>query len=507
MLHKLIAGSRAGHRILVVVIIVSAIQRLTLKLRVRSMMKREFLRTALSLLALLVLLPILGGAVSAETPEPSIGPGDTVATSVPTGLPENGEIVAEPPTTTATGVLDEVLETRTPVPTATPGVIEQGMTKVAARAGLDTPTFLGLSIGDWVNLALSMLWVLFGYLLGTWLVKGLLPRAVRGTATEFDDRLLKATGSDIRWLVVLLILHFSTARLTFVGADLKAILQDVYFLLGLAVGFRIVWRLMNLGGRWYRERAAQVEREEQLDPIITLLVRLGQGIAIVIAVSIVLSHFGVDVIAFAAVLGIGGLALSLAAKDVVSDAIDGFIILVDQPFRIGDRIEIQGASTWGDVVDIGLRTTRIRTRDNRMVIVPNSMIGANQVVNYSYPDPRYRIQTHVGIAYSADIEAARSIIVDTVRQIEGVLSEESVDVLYIEMGDSARILRVRWWIESYVDTRRIFDRVHTAIDLALDDAGIESPFPTQSLNLQVEQATLEGISQTLRGQHPAPSEA
>jgi small-conductance mechanosensitive channel len=399
-----------------------------------------------------------------------------------------------------------VVATRTPEPTATPGIVEQAVTKLAARAGLATTTFLGLSITDWINLGISILWVLIGYLLGTWLIRRLLPRTVRRTATEFDDRLLQATGSDIRWLVVLLLLHFATTRLTFASAELKTLLGDIYFVLGLAVVLRIVWRLLDLGGQWYRERAAHLEREEQLDPIITLLVRLGQAAAIVVAISILLSHFGVDVIAFAALLGIGGLALSLAAKDVVADAIDGFIILVDQPFRMGDRIEIQDVGTWGDVTEIGLRTTRIRTRDNRMVIVPNSIIGANQVINYSYPDPRYRIQTHVGIGYGADLEAARQLMVDTVRQVEGVLPDQPVDALYIEMGDSARIIRVRWWIESYVDTRRMLDRVHTAVERALDEAGIEMPFPTQSIRLQLEAETADRLpqapSQALR-EHPS----
>jgi small-conductance mechanosensitive channel len=207
------------------------------------------------------------------------------------------------------------------------------------------------------------------------------------------------------------------------------------------------------------------------------------------------------VTAFATALGLGGLAISLAAKDTVADAIAGFIILVDRPFRISDRIEIQGAGTWGDVVDIGLRTTRIRTRDNRLIIVPNSVIGDNQVINYSYPDPQYRIETHLGIAHGTDIETARQIIVDTVRQVEGILPDRPVDALYVEMGDSAMVFRVRWWIESYRDTRRMFDKVHTALQHALDEARIECPFPTQTLNLQMNSQVADQISYALRGQN------
>jgi MscS family membrane protein len=289
----------------------------------------------------------------------------------------------------------------------------------------------------------------------------------------------------VRWLVVILTLQFATRRLTFLSADVKTVLSDIYYVLGLAISLRIVWRLIDLADEWYRDSLQKQGRLGEIEPILTLFVRVGRVVAAVIALTILLSHFGINVTAFAAALGLGGLAISLAARDTIADAIAGFIILVDRPFRIGDRVEIQGVGTWGDVVDIGLRTTRIRTRDNRMVIVPNSTIGTNQVINYSYPDPRYRIETHVGIAYGSDIETARRVIIEAVRQVDGVLADKPVDALYVEMGDSAMIFRVRWWIESYRDTRRMFDKVHTVLQHALNDAGIESPFPTQAINLNL----------------------
>ena len=245
--------------------------------------------------------------------------------------------------------------------------------------------------------------------------------------------------------------------------------------------------MIDLADAWASRRAADEGRADELAPVTTLLVRVARVVVAISAVIILLSYFGVNVTAFAALLGLGGLALSLAAQDTIADAISGFIILVDQPFRIGDRIEIQEEGTWGGVVEIGLRTTRIRTRDNRMVIVPNAVIGKDQVVNYTFPDPRYRIETHVTIAYGTDIEEARQVIIDTVRQVEGILPDKPVDALYDEIGDWAMIFRVRWWIESYEDTRRVIDRVHTALQHGLDEAGLESPFPSQDLNLHLDE--------------------
>jgi small-conductance mechanosensitive channel len=444
---------------------------------------------ALILATLFVAMSPTGGGVLAQTPEPE---------STPASAGEESTAEPEP-----TGLLDEVVSaTRTPAPTATPGVIEEGVEQLVYAAGLSRTEFLGLTGADWINLIISLLLVLLGYLLGTWLIRRVMPRFVRRTATTFDDKALKDIGPSLRWLVVILVLHFSTVRLSFLSPEIKKTLEDIYFVVGVAIGLRIVWTLIDLADAWYRQRAVTAERADQLDPLITLLVRVGRVVLMVVGLTILLSHFGVNVTAFAAALGLGGLAFSLAARDTIADAIAGFIILFDQPFRIGDRIEIQDAGTWGDVVDIGLRTTRIRTRDNRMVIVPNSVIGTNQVINYSFPDPQYRIQTHVGIAYGTDIERARQLIVDTVRQVTGVLPDKPVDALYIEMGDSAMIFRVRWWIESYVDTRRMFDRVHTVLQNALDAEGIESPFPTQNLNLRLDREA----SGQLSGNLPLPGQ-
>jgi small-conductance mechanosensitive channel len=385
---------------------------------------------------------------------------------------------------TPTDLLQGLVTTRTPSPTATPGRIAEEVADLTASLGLDQRSFLGLTTNEWINLWISILVSLLAYLLGTWVVKRLLPRLARRSASDFDERFLEAIGPDLRWLLVLAILYIATRQLAFVSAEVKAILADLFFVLGLFVGVHIVWELVDLAEQWTREWLAKEDREEGLSPVITLLTRLIRVIIVVAGGSMLLSYFGINVTAFAAALGLGGLAISLAARDTIADMIAGLIVLVDRPFRIQDRIEIQDVGTWGDVVEIGLRTTRIRTRDNRMVIVPNSIIGRNQVINYTYPDPQYRIETHVRVAYGTDIKAARRVIVDAIRHVEGVLPDKPVDALYIDMGDSAMVFRVRWWIESYEDTRRMFDRVHTCLQKALDEAGIKLPYPTQSLNIR-----------------------
>jgi small-conductance mechanosensitive channel len=132
-----------------------------------------------------------------------------------------------------------------------------------------------------------------------------------------------------------------------------------------------------------------------------------------------------------------------------------------------------------------------------MVIVPNSKISSNEIVNYSYPDPQYRIQTHISIAYGTPIKTIQNVILDTLREVEGVMQDHNIDVLYHEMGDSAMIFRVRWWISSYADKRRVMDRVHIALQEGIDGAGLVSPFNTQTIDLQINPDTarlIKGLS-------------
>ncbi len=464
------------------------------------MNKRLLLVLILSAVALLVLYSTVGGVASAHLTESGTMQSGTPEPGTPEQpSPADGASVDASSTPEPTDLLEGVIMTRTPEPTATPGRIELQVEELVETVGLARATFLGLSVVDWTNLAISLLYVLAGYLIGTWLIRYLLPRVVRRTRTEFDDRLLEAVGGEVRWLVVILALYVATGRLTFVSAGLKTFLGDVYFVVGLVLVVRVVFKLIDLADGWARRRTMEAGRGGELEHVNVLLTRVARVVTAALALIILLGHFGVDVTALSAALGLGGLAITLAAQDTIADAIAGVIILVDRPFRVGDRIEIPGAGTWGDVLDIGLRTTRIRTRDNRVIILPNSTIGNNQVMNYSYPDPSYRSETHLSVGDDTDLELARRLIVDAVRGVEGVVVDRPIDALYIEMGSSGVIFRVRWWIATYRQRSHNLDQVHTALQAAFVQAGIPFASTTQSVKLQADAETVQRVADTFKG--------
>jgi len=432
-----------------------------------EMKKRNIPILMVSTVVLLGLLSAVGSVAFADTPQPAPTP---------------------------TELLEGVIVTRTPQPTATPGRVEQQVEELAETAGLAGTTFLGLAVVDWINLAISLLYLLIGYLVGTGLIRFLLPPIASRTPTEFDDQLLQALGPDLRRMVIILALILATNRLIFVNVSAKTLLGDVYFVVGLFLAARIVFKSIELADGWARQRMGEEGRGAGAERATVLLTRMARVMTAGLALLILLTHFGIDVTALTAALGLSGLALTLGAQDSIADAMAGVIILVDRPFRVGDRVEIQGAGTWGDVVDIGLRSTRIQTRDNCTIIVPNSVIGNNQIMNYSTPDPRLRSETDLCVSYDSNVEEVRNLVIDTISRVDGVLDYRPVDALYVEMAPSGILIRARWWIESYEETRRNLDLVHTALQAAFDQAGIAFAPKTQSVRLRADGQTVQRVS-------------
>ena len=350
--------------------------------------------------------------------------------------------------------------------------------------------FWGLSGQQWIEIGISVLILLGVLLLGRWIInfilEKLLFRITKRTKNNLDNQILDAARLPIYFLAVVLTLDTALRRLTFLTRGWNTWLNEGFFILYFLVGFIFAWRLVTHFFRWYEEEMAQKTETTLNKQLFPFFERIALILLGTIGIITLLSYFDINITAMVTTLGIGSLALALAAQSALEDSISGFLIMMDRPFRIGDRIELMDLDAWGDVVDIGLRSTRIRTRDNRMVIVPNSVIGKSLVVNYAYPNDQYRLEIHIGVAYGTEIEKARQVMIETVQKVDGVLPDQSVEALFLEFGDSALIFRVRWWLESYVDTRRMFDRVNTALYNALKEENIQLPFPQLDVHMKSE---------------------
>lgn len=181
-------------------------------------------------------------------------------------------------------------------------------------------------------------------------------------------------------------------------------------------------------------------------------------------------------------LGIGSVAIGFAFKDIFQNLLSGILLLISQPFRIGDQI-VSGDYE-GTVEDIKIRATTIQTYDGRQVVIPNSDLYTSVLtVNTAYK--QRRLQVGVGIGYEDDIEAAKLEILQALTKADTVSTLKEPSVIATNLGDSTVDLMVRWYIEDGTQANKVasIHQVIVEIKNALDSAGVNMPFPVRTLDL------------------------
>jgi len=238
----------------------------------------------------------------------------------------------------------------------------------------------------------------------------------------------------------------------------------------------------------YLERNLAKRTQTAIDNIvINLLNKFSGAIVYATAVIIALDTLGVNVMPFIAGAGVMGVAVGFAAKDTLSNVIAGILLIIDRPFEIGDRIEVwsapAGSASWGDVIDIGLRATRIKTTDNIVVIIPNNEIMTRDIVNYTTINASIRVRINIGIAYDADVAKAKALIIQATNSADWILAEPAPKVVVRNFGESSVDLQARVWIKEARKRMDTIDHITDMVKVLFDENGIEIPFPKRDITI------------------------
>jgi small conductance mechanosensitive channel len=201
---------------------------------------------------------------------------------------------------------------------------------------------------------------------------------------------------------------------------------------------------------------------------------LFKGAMVLLGAVMAASQLGINIGAALAGIGIAGIALGFAAQETVANMIAGFLIFWDRPFKVGDFITT--IDKYGEVREITMRTTRIRTMENTYVVIPNKQIIGDMLVNHSLYG-EVRVNVPVGIAYKERIAEARDVLLPAARAVDGVLDTPPPEVVALGLGGSSVELEVRVWTDDPAQEKRLFFQVLEASKVALDEAGIQIPFP------------------------------
>lgn len=207
-------------------------------------------------------------------------------------------------------------------------------------------------------------------------------------------------------------------------------------------------------------------------------------------------------------LGISGVAIGFAFRDILQNFLAGILILLTEPFQLDDQIIFKDFE--GTVENIQTRATTIRTYDGRRIVVPNSELFTNSVTVNTAFDHR-RLEYDVGIGYGDDIEEARQLILEAIHETEGVLRDPAPDAIVVDLAASSVNIRARWWVKPprRADVLDLQDKVLTAIKNNLVANGIDLPFPTQQILFHDQTEETDGDRSRQRegwsaGRQPVP---
>lgn len=192
--------------------------------------------------------------------------------------------------------------------------------------------------------------------------------------------------------------------------------------------------------------------------------------------------FALDLTSIAVVFTALSVGIGFGLQYIAADIASGFILLFERPIRVGDRITI--GDDEGDVQSINLRTTLVTTNDRIAIIVPNSRLVTQRVINWSYGDPRARISIPVGVAYNSDVKLVTETLLLAAKDVENVLSDPPPKVQFLKFGDYSLDFRLLVWTRQPSRHRQIRSDINYRIERLFRERGIEIPFPTQQFLLK-----------------------
>lgn len=331
---------------------------------------------------------------------------------------------------------------------------------------------------------IALVFIIIGKI-ADWIFSAVITRFARKSDNNFDDQIVDLLHKPVFLSFVLLGLSLATRRL---GMPEAPAFITIGIIKTIAI---VVWynTFMGLMGLVVNALSQTRDRKIVQTGMLSLLHNVMKIVVVALAVYFMFLAWNIDVTAWLASAGIVGLALSFAAKDTLSNLFAGVSIVMDAPYKTGDFI-ILDTGERGLVTDIGLRSTRILTRDDVEITVPNGIIGNGKIINEAGgPPAQHRIRTGVGVAYGSDIDQVIEVLAGVAKDHPEVLTNPEPRVRFRLFGDSSLNFELLGWITQPVNRGRVVHELNCAIYKALAKNEIEIPFPQRDLHVRTMPST------------------
>jgi small-conductance mechanosensitive channel len=313
-----------------------------------------------------------------------------------------------------------------------------------------------------------------------WIISGIIGRIANRSTNSFDDQLVSLVHRPVFLSFVLLGLGLAARRM---GLPAAPLFITVGILQTIAI---FVWysTLSHLLALVVRALSSKSDTKILQTGMMSLIHNVMKVVLVALTGYFLFLAWDINVTAWLASAGIVGLALSFAAKDTLSNLFAGVSIIMDAPYKAGDFIILETGER-GVVTDIGLRSTRILTRDDIEITVPNGVIGNGKIINEAGgPSERHRIRIAVGVAYGSDIDHVIATLEKVAAENVDVVADPEPRVRFRMFGDSSLNFELLGWIAQPVDRGRVTHELNCAVYKAFAESGIQIPFPQRDLHVR-----------------------
>jgi MscS family membrane protein len=318
-------------------------------------------------------------------------------------------------------------------------------------------------------------------------------KLVAKTDTELDDKIFAVILPRVKWLAIVIGLYLAAEQISKgithtdkIGEEFIRYSEGILYIAFVWLITALIIRFIDTLLKHSMEIHAKKIKDTINEAVFPILNKLVMILILFIAVMICLGHFGVDVSSFLVFLGGGSVAIALAAQETLANMIAGFVIMFDQPFRLGDRIKLPSGEI-GDVVEIGLRSTKLLDFDNNVIVSPNSDLTKTKVVNYSYPRSEIRILVEVSIAYGTSIDRAKEIMLTIARKNPDLLTQPEPSIFFSSMGESSCTLQLIGRTDDWKKKGRAENALREQIYTAFMKEGISSGIAQHIVQLSTPQ--------------------
>lgn len=318
-----------------------------------------------------------------------------------------------------------------------------------------------------------------------WIISRIIGRIASRSSSNFDDELVGLIHRPVFLSFVLLGLGLATRRLGLPETPMfvtLGVLKTIAIFVWYSTLNSLLVLFVKTFSRTNDSKIVQTGMLSLLQNVMKILLVALTGYFLFLA-------WNINVTAWLASAGIVGLALSFAAKDTLSNLFAGVSIIMDAPYKTGDFIILETGER-GIVTNIGLRSTRILTRDDVEITVPNGIIGNGKIINEAGgPSEQHRIRVAVGVAYGSDIDQVIEVLQEVAKDNVDIVADPEPRVRFRAFGDSSLNFELLGWIARPVDRGRVIHELNCAVYKALDENNIVIPFPQRDLHVRTMPST------------------